>query len=99
MTAAGEQAVTRAEENGAWTLLDEVEELVEPVDLAAALTAAPGAWDHWRAFPPSARRALLEWVVQARTPATRQRRIAETARSAALGERANQWRPRADPTP
>ena len=96
MAPAGERAVARAEENGSWTLLDEVEDLVEPADLRAALDAAPGAWDHWRGFPPSARRALLEWVVQARTAPTRERRVTEIARAAALGERAHQGR-RADP--
>ena len=94
MAPAGERAVARAVENGSWTLLDEVEELLEPADLQAALDAVPGAWEHWRAFPPSARRALLEWIVQARTPATRERRVGETARSAGLGQRANQ--PRTD---
>lgn len=95
MADAGERAIARAEENGTWSLLDEVEDLVEPADLLAALAAHPGAQEQWVRFPPSARRALLEWIVQARTAATRERRVTETAVRAAVGERANQWRPNA----
>lgn len=97
MTAAGERAIAVAQANGAWSLLDDVEELVEPADLGDAFDAAPPAWDQWRGFPPSARRGILEWIVQARTPATRAKRVAESARLAALGQRANQWRPRDAP--
>ncbi|MDY7558292.1 YdeI/OmpD-associated family protein [Cryobacterium sp. 10C3] len=60
-----------------------------------------GARAQWDAFPPSARRGILEWIVQAKTPATRQKRIDETAVLAGRGERANQWKPKppADPAP
>ncbi len=95
MTEAGEQAIARAEANGAWSLLDEVEDAIEPPDLLAALRARPGAEEQWQRFPPSARRALLQWIVQARTAPTRTKRIEETAARAAVGERANQWRPKA----
>ena len=99
MTAAGERAVAVAQANGSWTLLDDVEALVEPDDLRAALDATPPAAEHWDGFPPSARRAILQWLVQARTPATRDRRVAETVRLAALGQRANQGRPDRDAPP
>jgi uncharacterized protein YdeI (YjbR/CyaY-like superfamily) len=99
MTDAGERAIAEAEANGSWYLLDEVEDLTVPADLHEALDASPPAWEHWREFPRSARRAILEWIVQARTPPTRARRIAETARAAAVNQRANQWRPKdADPS-
>jgi len=42
----------------------------------------------------SARRGILEWIVQAKTPPTRAKRIAETARLAQDNVRANQWRPK-----
>lgn len=94
MTEAGERAVAVAQANGAWSLLDEVEDLIEPADLRVALDASPPAWEHWRAFPPSARRGILEWIVQARTPGTRAGRVAEAARAAAANQRAHQPRPR-----
>lgn len=88
MAPAGEEAIAVAVANGAWTLLDDVEELREPEDLRAALDTRPAAWGHWRAFPPSARRAMLEWLVQARTTSTRDRRLDEIASRAAEGARA-----------
>jgi uncharacterized protein YdeI (YjbR/CyaY-like superfamily) len=90
MTAAGRAIIDQAKADGTWTLLDAVEDLIVPDDLAAAFAANPGARAHWDEFPRSARRALLEWLVQAKRPETRARRIAEVASRAARGERANQ---------
>ena len=96
MAPAGQRAIDIAKENGTWSLLDDVENLVVPPDLAAAFDAHPGSAGHWDAFPRSVRRAILEWIVQAKRPETRSRRITETAEKAAKGERANQWTPPAD---
>ncbi len=90
MAPAGQAAIDRAKANGTWTLLDDVEDLVVPDDLAAALGQHPGAAARWEAFPPSARRSILAWIVQARRPETRARRVGETAQKAARGERAHQ---------
>ncbi|TWH75757.1 YdeI/OmpD-associated family protein [Modestobacter roseus] len=94
LTPSGRATVERARADGSWSRLDEVEDLVVPADLSAAFDAIPEAREQWAGFPPSARRAILEWIVQARRPETRARRVAETARLAARGERANQWRKR-----
>lgn len=94
MQRAGRAAVQTAKANGAWSRLDDVEDLVVPEDLAVAFDARPGARQHWDGFPRSVRRGILEWIVQARRADTRARRIAETAERAARGERANQWRER-----
>ena len=94
MAPAGLAAVALAKETGTWTALDDIENLVEPPDLAAALDADPPARKHWDAFPPSARKALLTWLASAKRPATREKRVAEIAAKAAVGERANEWRPR-----
>jgi uncharacterized protein YdeI (YjbR/CyaY-like superfamily) len=90
--------VEAAKADGSWTLLDAVEDLVVPDDLAAAFAAHPPAAERWAAFPRSVRRAVLEWIVQARRPETRAKRVAETAEKAARNERANQWRPKEDRT-
>ncbi len=91
MTPAGQAAIDRAQADGTWTALDDVEALVVPSDLAAALVVSPPARDEWDGFPPSTRRGILEWILTAKRDATRQARIAETARLAQLGKRANQW--------
>jgi uncharacterized protein YdeI (YjbR/CyaY-like superfamily) len=84
---AGEEAVRVARENGSWTLLDDVELLVVPGDLADELAARPGTRAHWDALPVSARRAALTHLVQARRPETRRRRIDAMVEKLANGER------------
>lgn len=88
----GRRVVEAAKANGAWTRLDDIEQGAVPDDLAAASDARQGARENWENFPRSVKRSILEWIVQARRPATRARRVQETADRAARGERANQWR-------
>ncbi|MFN8027164.1 MAG: YdeI/OmpD-associated family protein [Acidimicrobiia bacterium] len=92
MTERGEAAVRAAVAAGVWDALDEVEELREPDDLCAALDAVPAARREWDAFPPSVRRAILEWLLSAKRPETRARRLDTIVADAAVGRRANQWR-------
>lgn len=94
MVEAGLRKVEQARADGSWTKLDGVEELLIPEDLGQALNAQPSAAEHFNAFPRSAKRGILEWIANAKTPATRSRRIDETARLASRNERANQWRPK-----
>jgi uncharacterized protein YdeI (YjbR/CyaY-like superfamily) len=95
MTEAGLAKIEEAKRDGSWTMLDAVEALEVPDDLAAAFAGHPGAREQWDQFPRSVRRAVLEWIVQARRPETRARRVTETARLAGRGERPAQFRPRA----
>jgi uncharacterized protein YdeI (YjbR/CyaY-like superfamily) len=99
MAPAGRASVERAKADGTWTLLDDVENLTEPPELAAALDAVPAARTAWNGFPPSARKAILQWITLAKRPATRAARIAETVSAAADGRRANEWQPKAPPPP
>lgn len=94
MLPAGLAAIDEARRNGSWTRLDDVENLVVPDDLAAALDAKPRARANWDAFSRSPRRAILEWIAQAKRPETRAKRIAETAENAARNERPPRFRPR-----
>jgi uncharacterized protein YdeI (YjbR/CyaY-like superfamily) len=88
MAAAGLAAIERAKENGSWTLLDDVEAGVVPDDLARALAAHEPATVNFAAFSKSAKRAMLEWVAQARRAETGAQRIHAIAERAALNERA-----------
>jgi len=88
MTDAGRRAVEVARRNGWWTILDPVEDLVEPDDLATALNANAAARFAWDGFPPSARKAMLWWVISAVKDDTRARRIATVVAKAESGERA-----------
>jgi uncharacterized protein YdeI (YjbR/CyaY-like superfamily) len=88
MAPAGLAAIERAKANGSWTLLDDVEQGIVPGDLAAALADHPSATSHFEAFPKSAKRAMLEWVAQAKRPETRAQRVRAIADRAAVNERA-----------
>ena len=90
MTEAGRRAIAVAKENGAWSALDDIENLVEPDDLREELDADPKARRHWDAFPRSAKRAILDWIAAAKRDETRRRRVSETARLAAQNVRANE---------
>lgn len=82
-------ARARARQNGAWESLNAAEAGTVPDDLATALAADAPAARRFAAFLPSARKAMLAWVLGAKQPATRARRVAETVRLAVLGKRAN----------
>lgn len=92
MMPAGLAKVEVAKRDGSWNALDAVEALEVPADLAAALAAEGVARQYWEAFPRSVKRAILEWISNAKKPETRAKRIGETARLAAENKRANQWR-------
>jgi len=92
MTPAGLAKIKQAKVDGTWTKLDSVDALKVPADLVAAFKTFPGSAKNFAAFPPSARRGILEWIVQAKRPETRAKRIIETARLAQVNQRANQWR-------
>ena len=86
---AGRAAIAKAQQNGTWESLDAAEAGLVPDDLAAALAADAAAQASFAAFSASARKAILTWVLGAKQPETRARRVAETVCLAALGKRAN----------
>ncbi len=91
MMPAGIEKIKIAKTDGSWAKLDAVENLEIPDDLAAAFAKYPPAVDNFEAFPRSVKRGILEWILNAKRPATRQKRILETATMASRNERANQW--------
>lgn len=81
MTKAGFECIEIAKENGSWTILDEVEELVIPNDLEIAFEIHNGSKDYFLSLSKSTRKILLSWVVLAKRQETRQKRIDEVAES------------------
>ena len=88
MAPAGLAAIERAKANGSWEVLDSVERLEVPEELAAALAAHPPAAANFAAFPPSARKQQLAWIAFAMRPETRSARVNQVAEAAARNERA-----------
>ncbi len=85
MTDAGRRAIAAAKNNGWWTIYDQVDDLIEPAELDAALNANADARTNWDSFSPSARKLMLWWVVSAVQPNTKTARIDRIVEAAALG--------------
>jgi uncharacterized protein YdeI (YjbR/CyaY-like superfamily) len=92
MTSGGMAQVEAAKADGRWTALDQAEPDKVPADLIEAFGKFPGAGEKFYAFPNSVKRGILEWLMNAKRPDTRAKRVEETARLAADNIRANQWR-------
>ena len=60
-----------------------------PADFGAALAANAKALAHYEAMSPSHRREYLEWVLEAKQPATRAKRIAAAVVQLAQGQTRN----------
>lgn len=88
LAAPGIAKIAAAKQDGTWTKLDSVEALEVPDDLQIALSADSKAAQHFDAFPRSTKRAILEWIMLAKRPETRHKRIAETVRLATKNLRA-----------
>lgn len=88
LTEAGRSIVERAKADGSWSRYDSAEALEVPPDLESALEAVQPAAQNFGAFSDAAKRSILRWLLDAKRPETRARRIEETVRLAARNERA-----------
>jgi uncharacterized protein YdeI (YjbR/CyaY-like superfamily) len=91
MQPAGLEMIRIAKETGTWTALDEVDRITLPADLKTRFARNKTAFNNWENFPPSTRRGILEWILNAKKPETRQKRIEETVTLAAKNIRANSY--------
>jgi uncharacterized protein YdeI (YjbR/CyaY-like superfamily) len=89
MQSEGLKMVEIAKQNGTWTALDELENLTIPDDLQTLFSNNPKAFNHWEQFSRSSKRGILEWILNARKPETRQKRIEETVALAENNIKAN----------
>ncbi len=92
MHPAGLRKIEQSKADGSWAFLDDVDALIVPDDLAAALAEYEEAGKNFEAFPPSTKRGILEWIKQAKRAETRNKRVRETAGLASKNVRANQYR-------
>jgi len=91
MTEAGFASIETAKQNGTWTLMDEVEDLIIPEDLRIALNENESSMAFFQSQSKSIKKQMLYWVVIAKRTETRKKRIAEIAASAAEGKRPDQF--------
>jgi uncharacterized protein YdeI (YjbR/CyaY-like superfamily) len=88
---AGQAMIDLAKQTGTWTALEVVDQLTIPPDMQKLFDKNKTAEKNFLAFPASTRRGILEWILNAKRPETRQKRIEETVTLAAQNIRANQY--------
>ena len=89
MTPAGFESIEIAKRNRTWSALDEVEVLIIPPDLQLLFDKNIEAFENWKKFSRSIKRGILERILNAKRPETRQKRIAETVELAKNNIKAN----------
>ncbi|MFT3704909.1 MAG: YdeI/OmpD-associated family protein [Agriterribacter sp.] len=91
MSKAGLITIEAAKQNGSWNILDNVEAYTIPKDLSTAFRKHAGSRNFFLSLSKSVQKRLLQWIVLARRPETRQKRINEIAELAAQGIKPKQF--------
>jgi len=91
MSQAGLDIIKIAKENGSWEILDSVEELIIPDDLKQELSSRENAHEFFQNLSKSIKKMMLYWVISAKKPETRQKRILEIAESAEKKKKPKQF--------
>jgi len=85
MQPAGLALVDEAKRRGTWDHAASGRYDVTPPDLEAALAGVPAAATRWMDWSSTPRRQYVYWVLEAKRPETRARRIADVVRRTAAG--------------
>lgn len=92
MAPAGFDCIEKAKQNGSWFLLDTVEELSIPKDLVKAFKLYPGSKAYFTGLTKSVQKGILYWLVTAKRPETREKRVMEVASLSAQQLKPKQFR-------
>ena len=92
MNKSGLSVIALAKKTGTWKALEDAQNSVVPPDLKKEFKGSKKGWVNFMAFPPSSKRIILEWILNAKQAETRKKRITETVRLAAKGIKANHYR-------
>ena len=87
----GYDSIAIAKQNGSWIILDDVEELIIPADLENEFNNNAGSKDFFLSLSKSVRKSMLHWIMMAKRPETRQKRINEIAELAAQKRKPGQF--------
>jgi uncharacterized protein YdeI (YjbR/CyaY-like superfamily) len=82
MTDAGFQSIEIGKQNGSWTYLDEVDAMIVPEDMEKEFVKKPKARVFYLSTSNSYKKIILYWLLSAKTPETRQKRLTEIIESA-----------------
>lgn len=91
MAAPGMAKIDAAKRNGSWDKLSDIDRIGRtneiPEDLRRALARNPVANEKFERLAPSQKKLWAWWILSAKRPETRSRRIAETLKGIAAGRR------------
>jgi uncharacterized protein YdeI (YjbR/CyaY-like superfamily) len=87
MSQAGMKCIEIAKQNGSWDILNTVDELLIPDDLETAFERHIGSKIYFENLSKSIRKMMLYWIISAKRPETRQKRIEEIAERAGEGKK------------
>ena len=91
MMPAGLQLIELAKQSGTWDALNDVDAIVIPEYMQTLLQKNTIAKANFNAFPKSVKQGILQWISNAKTTTTRNKRIEETIMLAAENKRALQY--------
>jgi uncharacterized protein YdeI (YjbR/CyaY-like superfamily) len=91
MTKAGFDSIEIAKQNGSWTILDEAEALIIPIDLEEEFENNPNAKTYFLSLSKSDKRNILQWLVLAKRAETRVKRIREIIELANINKKPKQF--------
>lgn len=89
---AGYKSIETAKKNGSWFIMDEVEALILPKALKEEFDKRKGALEYYESLSKSAKKILLSWIVLAKRPETKQKRIIEIAENTSRRTKPKQFR-------
>ena len=91
MAPAGLAIIDVAKQNGSWTILDEVEALIIPSDLEKAFQEHKDSKEYFLGLSKTVKKMMLYWIVSAKRPHTRQKRVDEIAACAGQKQKPKQF--------
>jgi uncharacterized protein YdeI (YjbR/CyaY-like superfamily) len=77
MFEAGLKIIEIAKQNGSWNILDDVEDLITPTDLEMEFTKNELSKLFYTSLSKSKKKMILHWILMAKRPETRVKRISE----------------------
>ncbi|NND08880.1 MAG: hypothetical protein HKN87_21110 [Saprospiraceae bacterium] len=87
MHKSGLASIKAGKESGLWNFMDDVDQLIIPKDLEAALLQFDGALEFFKDINDSSKRFVLRWIKLAKTEKTRNNRISKIAELSKIGKK------------
>jgi uncharacterized protein YdeI (YjbR/CyaY-like superfamily) len=87
MSPSGLRSIEVAKQNGSWNALDLSDNLIYPKELKSLFDTNSSAKTNFEKFPNGSKRNILQWIYDAKTEATRLKRVEQTIEAAKVNIR------------